>query len=668
MASITVKVLNPETGVTGDLDVNRLGEALSAGAQLAQSLALYNPETGQSGEVAPDRATAALQAGALPVGSHQHQLATTGKLESFGRGALQGATLGFSDEIAGGLESLAGSLGLTKQNKSYQQARDESRAANAVAAEANPITSKMGEFTGGLATALLPGLGSVGVASKGAGLGGSVLASAKLGATLGGLDAAGKSTAENLGDVAVDAGKGALMGGAVGGVGHLVGKGVSFAAHKGNELLSNSVNPHVQRLLALGATGKDFANKALRGKLLRDSDELDKLGIFGREGGSLPDVAAMADRVNGAQDRVLGRMREVLSKNADVLSADPTWKVPLSASLQEGAQEVLGRSAPTAEQGIKNELNAVLERLEAAGGLADLVALKRAMGGAAKWDATQPAPINAIRQKISNVLNEHILELTPEMGALNSQYGALATAEKFLGKQLGNAAASSNVLGMKMGDNALGGIAGTMGAAFGGAPGAAIGYGAATLGNAALRSTEGRLMRAEVGADLGAGIASAKQMLGMRIKSAADQQALQMAPGLIPRTIDGVKKFAQQAMQTGYANIPPQLQPMFQRLNMEPPGVAEITIRGLMPMLTGMMTPSVYPSELEGRVMEPQDKLKIAKQIRELPGLTPSQRAAKLSKLTKTGYIDPEVYLPQKAQDMEDRMNDFTANLERMGY
>jgi hypothetical protein len=74
------------------------------------------------------------------------------KLESLVRGAAQGASMGFADEITGALESAT-------SDKSYQQARDESRANYKSAEEANPKTFMGGEFGGAAATALIPGLG-----------------------------------------------------------------------------------------------------------------------------------------------------------------------------------------------------------------------------------------------------------------------------------------------------------------------------------------------------------------------------------------------------------------------------------------------------------------------------------------------------------------------------
>lgn len=160
-----------------------------------------------------------------------------GMIESGLRGAAQGATLGFADEIAGGAEAL-----FTK--KPYEQARDESRANFKRAKDANPGTYTTGEIGGGVATALVPGLNAV----KGArGMIG-------LGAAMGGVAGVGGSEADNAQDMALDFGKGAGLGAAGGAAGYGLSKAVPWAAKTAGEKLKwlaekSAVN-------ATGATGK----------------------------------------------------------------------------------------------------------------------------------------------------------------------------------------------------------------------------------------------------------------------------------------------------------------------------------------------------------------------------------------------------------------------------
>ena len=146
-------------------------------------------------------------------------------LESGVRGGAQGLTFGFADEITGGLESLI-------SDKTYQQARDESRLAYEQARQANPTAFLGGEIAGAVAPMFLTGGGSAigqGIARTGL-IGGkaatTVAGLAGQGALQGGLQAIGEN--ENLSnlpsDVAMGAGIGGLTGGAFGGAGRAVSK------------------------------------------------------------------------------------------------------------------------------------------------------------------------------------------------------------------------------------------------------------------------------------------------------------------------------------------------------------------------------------------------------------------------------------------------------------
>lgn len=174
-----------------------------------------------------------------------------GKLESFGRGALQGLTFGFSDEIAGLAESAF-------TNKTYKQARDESRAANKKAKEENPWSYGIGEVGGGIGSAALTG--GAGLAAK-AGLTG-VRAAAALGAAEGALSGVG--TAEGGID---DSLKSALIGGVAGGAlagaaGKIFGKYAAGAERKAvrdttKELTEGALPTQARRFADSGALAFD---------------------------------------------------------------------------------------------------------------------------------------------------------------------------------------------------------------------------------------------------------------------------------------------------------------------------------------------------------------------------------------------------------------------------
>lgn len=145
--------------------------------------------------------------------ARKHALENNGEipgfLESATRGAVQGVTLGLSDEIYGGAKAAGGIFaGDFNVTDNYQRFRDEERAANKKAQEANPKTYLGANIVAG---AVVPG----GAALKGATLAGKVARGAAMGAGLG----FGESEADVLsGEMAGDVAKGAAYGaGAVAG-------------------------------------------------------------------------------------------------------------------------------------------------------------------------------------------------------------------------------------------------------------------------------------------------------------------------------------------------------------------------------------------------------------------------------------------------------------------
>ena len=111
------------------------------------------------------------------------------ELEAAGRGALQGATLGYSDEIIGAAESAF-------SNKSYEQARDESRKANELAREAHGGFYLGGEVAGGVGMSLASG---------------GTFAGMRGAAVLGGLTGVGMSNRTGA-DLALDGAVGTALG------------------------------------------------------------------------------------------------------------------------------------------------------------------------------------------------------------------------------------------------------------------------------------------------------------------------------------------------------------------------------------------------------------------------------------------------------------------------
>jgi hypothetical protein len=151
-------------------------------------------------------------------------------LEAVGRGALEGGTFGFADEIAGALGAAFGNKKGTLGER-YRQERDESRAKFEAARAAHPLAYLGGELGGGLVGAV--GGGEIaGAAGKALGLGAEAVEGAQAAKTTGQLVAKGIGTgavygaAQGLGDSNADLTKGdfhnaiadTLTGAAAGGV------------------------------------------------------------------------------------------------------------------------------------------------------------------------------------------------------------------------------------------------------------------------------------------------------------------------------------------------------------------------------------------------------------------------------------------------------------------
>jgi hypothetical protein len=138
---------------------------------------------------------------------------TPSQTESAVRGAAQGATFGFADELAGSLGVLKNIKGIASGSDSlksvYEKERDESRAAYKAAQEANPKTYLAGEIGGGVASSFVPGLNI----AKGASLA-KIATTAAVG---GALQSAGSTEATDITEQAKDVASGALVGGVIGG-------------------------------------------------------------------------------------------------------------------------------------------------------------------------------------------------------------------------------------------------------------------------------------------------------------------------------------------------------------------------------------------------------------------------------------------------------------------
>lgn len=246
-------------------------ELIAAGATPVQA---PPPTPGAGGSLTYEQLMAA---GATPV--EQAPAPEPGRLEALGRGAIQGATLGFGDEITGALESIF-------TDKKYQQARDEARAANDRARTAHGGFYGVGEAGGGLASAFVPGLGI----AEGAGLG-TVAAKSALAGGIGALGSSDKALSD-VGGTLKDVGVGALTGAAGGALAHAVGSGVGKALAAAPEKVDEQTLKAV-----VGAGGETAAPWKVTKKALSDTNVpavLNEKVDLGLPGGKLVSASDLA--------------------------------------------------------------------------------------------------------------------------------------------------------------------------------------------------------------------------------------------------------------------------------------------------------------------------------------------------------------------------------------
>jgi hypothetical protein len=236
--------------------------------------------------------------------------AAPSQLESTVRGAVQGVTLGFSDEAkgiaVGGLEYLKAKVKGTQTEglkSEYEKARDIERQANKAAQAASPMAYGAGSLAGGVASSFIPGL----AIAKGAGLAAAAGKSA-LGAGLSALGEAEGTIAEQARSTA----QGAALGAAI----PVALKGVQKAIPglRGSAEVTNKAA--VKGAQLIGTT--DEAGAALYKRMLSNPDEHKKVreAVKALKGGESLEVVG-----SQVQDLASNLKRAAQSAYGDTLNA-----------------------------------------------------------------------------------------------------------------------------------------------------------------------------------------------------------------------------------------------------------------------------------------------------------------------------------------------------------
>jgi hypothetical protein len=290
-----------------------------------------------------------------------------GKLESLARGAAQGVTLGNADELTALIESLA-------TNKPYDQAREESRANYKAAEEANPLTTAAGNLAGGFATALIPGVGEIG-------LGKGIAGAAKVGAAYGAANALGtseqdmtKPTLDNVGNLAAEMTEGAVGGGLYGGATSAAIKGLGKTAEYFG---GTSIGQKAKEIFKYAKEDPEFYTKdsvIKRAKVNEGlSEEIQKLADkdpsalvdstyeAAKAATVIPDLDQVYLNVVGdvvenlkstklaqpVKNRIMGKVVEIVKDHSDVGKLDADVLLNMQTSFEQQAEQYKHTKAPS---------------------------------------------------------------------------------------------------------------------------------------------------------------------------------------------------------------------------------------------------------------------------------------------------------------------------------
>lgn len=179
-------------------------------------------------------------------------------LESGLRGLAQGGTMGFADELTGGAEAgmdALSSMDLSNLVQNYQKYRDQTRDLYKQAQEADPAAYGAGEIGGAIASSIIP-------IGKAVGVGGKIAQSA----ALGGLASTGTSEASSPEELALDAAKGAALGGGIPVALSGLVKGTKVAGKAAGSAISKlldkfELTKKIKLATKMGEEGVDLASK-----------------------------------------------------------------------------------------------------------------------------------------------------------------------------------------------------------------------------------------------------------------------------------------------------------------------------------------------------------------------------------------------------------------------
>ena len=323
------------------------------------------------------------------------------EIESAMRGAAQGASLGFADEITGALESLKDvattDVNISELIDQYEKRRDESRSNYKVAQETNPNSYMAGEIGGGIASAFVPVAGASGLIGK-----------AALSAGQGAAAAVGMSEKEGMELVPE-----ALVGASIGAI-------TPVAFEKALKPIAKSVSkaaPKIEEygLKKIGKTMFGVDEKATE-NYLRNSKDVNKAYSMGELAEA---VLSKAD-----EDSVLNDLRKrastLSSKAWETLSpSDSVPKKSILSAIDDGQQALLvdGNLIGKAQTKAFNELSTLAKQMEAFPDQVSEGSLKRliqTLDENVNWNNPEMGPTNDALRNLRTFIDSNLKKQNPK--------------------------------------------------------------------------------------------------------------------------------------------------------------------------------------------------------------------------------------------------------------
>lgn len=355
--------------------------------------------------------------------------------QALGRGAVQGATLSFGDEINGLIqalgekylpESLGGGGEQAKRRglgALYRQNRDTFRRENDDASTQHKKTYIAGNVLGGLATApLMPG-GSVKT------LGAAVRSGATLGAIagLGGshADLTDGITASEIGEVGTDTALGGLFGAGGGALGYGVGRAAPLMLRGARRLGESTAAKYGRRALLAGADSLS-TRREVPAEVVHEAIRSGGVLPFGTTRGAAARLADRADAAGAAYGELIERLEAAGVPGPEVNAVAQR----LLAEARDIGPNTLNRQLPRTFLDARRQIRAKApgENL----GLVQSERLKQSAQEAARYGRIEETPVNEARRRVAAILREANEGAIEQAGAANPGTEIAEMAENFV--------------------------------------------------------------------------------------------------------------------------------------------------------------------------------------------------------------------------------------------